>query len=81
MIKEHKAAFLRAISTRGPSYSIGGGDSMTDLRSMTAALIRQRQRLAELVEICGGIDQNHPLQRYSIRRIAWLEERIAEKKA
>lgn len=54
---------------------------MTDLRSMTAALIRQRQRLAELVEICGGIDQNHPLQRYSIRRIAWLEERIAEKKA
>lgn len=54
---------------------------MKELRSMTAALTRQRQRLAELVELCGGLDQDHPLQRYSIRRIAWLEERIAEKKA
>ena len=54
---------------------------MTELRRLTAALTRQRHRLAELVELCGGLDQDHPLQRYSIRRIAWLEERIAEKRA
>lgn len=54
---------------------------MKELRNMTAALTWQRRRLAELVEMCGGLDQDHPLQRYSIQRIAWLEKRIAEKKA
>ena len=53
---------------------------MKELRSMTAALTRQRCRLAELVELCGGPDQDHPLQRYSIRRIAWLEKQIEEQR-
>lgn len=52
---------------------------MKELRSMTAALAWQRRRLQDLVELCGGLDPEHPLQRYSIRRIAWLEARIAEK--
>ena len=51
---------------------------MNELRSLTIALTRQRRRLQELVEICGGLDPNHPLQRYSIQRIAWLEQRIEE---
>lgn len=51
---------------------------MKELKSLVMALTRQRCRLAELVEICGGLDQDHPLQRYSIQRIAWLEKRIEE---
>lgn len=54
---------------------------MKELKSLITARTRQRQRLAELVELCGGLDQDHPLQRYSIQRIAWLEEQIAQKKA
>ena len=50
--------------------------SMTDLRRMTAALTAQRQRLKELIEICGKLDPEHPLQAYSLRRIKWLEEQI-----
>ena len=53
---------------------------MSELRSLIASLTRQRHRLQELVEICGGLDPEHPLQRYSIQRIAWLEKRIEEKK-
>ena len=53
---------------------------MDELRSLSASLRRQRKRLEELVEISGGLDPQHPLQRYSIQRIAWLEAQIEEAK-
>lgn len=53
---------------------------MSELRSLTAALIYQRRRLRELVELCGGPDQDHPLQEFSRRRISWLEGKIEELK-
>ena len=53
---------------------------MSELRSLTAALGRQRKRLQELIEISGGPDPDHPLQEFSRRRIAWLEKQIEEKK-
>lgn len=49
---------------------------MTELGRMTAALTAQRRRLKELIEICGKLDPEHPLQAYSLRRIKWLEEQI-----
>lgn len=49
---------------------------MSELRSLTAALNYQRRRLRELVELCGGPDPDHPLQEFSRRRIAWLENQI-----
>lgn len=51
---------------------------MSELRDLTAALTRQRRRLKELIEISGGKDPDHPLQQFSLRRIAWLEKRIEE---
>ena len=53
---------------------------MDELRSLSASLWHQRKRLEELVEISGGLDPQHPLQRYSIQRIAWLEAKIEEAK-
>ena len=53
---------------------------MTELRRLSAALTVQRRRLQELIEICGKLDPEHPLQAYSLRRIAWLEEQIAKLK-
>lgn len=55
--------------------------NMDELRSLQASLNYQRRRLAELEEISGGPDPEHPLQRYSIQRIAWLEEQIKKIKA
>ena len=49
---------------------------MSELRDLTAALTRQRRRLKELIEISGGEDPDHPLQQFSLRRIAWLEGQI-----
>lgn len=49
---------------------------MSELRDLTAALTRQRRRLKELIELCGREDPEHPLQQFSHRRIAWLEEQI-----
>lgn len=49
---------------------------MDELRSLAATLRHQRRRLQELVEICGGYDLSHPLQRFAVRRIVWLEEEI-----
>lgn len=51
---------------------------MSELRSLTAALTWQKRRLNELIEISGGLDPEHPLQAFSLRRIEWLEKRIAE---
>lgn len=51
---------------------------MSELRNLTFALNRQRKRLHELVDLCGGPDPDHPLQEFSRRRIAWLENRIEE---
>lgn len=51
-------------------------DSMTELGRMTAALTAQRRRLNELIEICGKLDPEHPLQAYSLHRIEWLEGQI-----
>ena len=53
---------------------------MSELRSLTAALTRQRRRLKELIEISGGEDPEHPLQQFSRRRIAWLEGQIKKTK-
>ena len=53
---------------------------MSELRRLTAALIRQKRRLNELIEISGGLDPEHPLQAFSLRRIEWLEKKIEEKK-
>ena len=53
---------------------------MSELRGLTAALIYQRRRLRDLVEISGGPDPDHPLQEFSRRRIAWLEKQIGEQK-
>ena len=53
---------------------------MEDLRGLTAALMAQRRRLAELVALCGGVDPEHPLQAFSLRRIKWLEARIEEER-
>ena len=50
--------------------------SMTELGRMSAALTAQRRRLKELIEICGKLDPEHPLQAYSLRRIEWLEGQI-----
>lgn len=52
--------------------------TMNELKSLRLCLAAQKKRLAELVEISGGEDPHHPLQAYSIRRIAWLENRIRE---
>lgn len=49
---------------------------MTELGRLTAALTAQRRRLQELIEICGKLDPEHPLQAHSLRRIKWLEEQI-----
>ena len=54
---------------------------MSELRDLTAALTRQRRRLNELIEICGGEDPDHPLQQFSLRRIAWLEGQIEQIRA
>ena len=51
---------------------------MSELRDLTAALTRQRRRLKELIEISEGEDPDHPLQQFSLRRIAWLEWQIEE---
>ena len=51
---------------------------MSELCDLTAALTRQRRRLKELIEIVGKEDPEHPLQQFSRRRIAWLENRIRE---
>jgi hypothetical protein len=51
---------------------------MSELRDLTAALTRQRLRLKELIEISGREDPEHPLQQFSLRRIAWIENRIRE---
>jgi hypothetical protein len=53
---------------------------MSELRDLTAALTRQRRRLKELIELSGREDPGHPLQQFSRRRIAWLEEQIEEVK-
>lgn len=49
------------------------------LKGLKAALARQERRLAQLMEISGGLDPEHPLQAYSLRRIAWLKEQIQNK--
>ena len=49
---------------------------MTELGRLTAALTAQRRRMNELVEMCGKLDPEHPLQAHSLRRIKWLEEQI-----
>lgn len=49
---------------------------MNELKSLKLSLAAQKRRLAQLVEISGGEDPTHPLQAFSLRRIAWLEERI-----
>lgn len=49
-----------------------------DLKSLKLALAAQKRRLAELVEISGGQDPEHPLQSFSMRRIQWLEMKISE---
>lgn len=53
---------------------------MNELRSLTASLAYQRRRLKQLVEMCGGLDPNNPMQQFSVRRIEWLEKRIEEVK-
>jgi len=55
-------------------------DRLTKRVKLTIALKFQRRRLQELIEICGKLDPEHPLQAYSLRRIAWLEEQIAKSK-
>ena len=60
-------------------YCRRGGDCM-DLRSYSSALTLQRRRLQQLVELDGGFDPDDPLQAFSLRRIAWLENRIEEEK-
>ena len=52
---------------------------MEDLRGLSCALVTQRRRLAELVELCGGVDPEHPLVAFSLRWIEWLEEQIKQK--
>ena len=47
-----------------------------ELKYLKASLASQRRRLKQLEEISGGPDPNHPLQAFSIRRIAWLENEI-----
>lgn len=54
---------------------------MDELRSLIASLNYQRRRLRELVEMCGREDPDHPLQRYSIQRIQWLEKKIEQLRA
>ncbi len=54
---------------------------MSELRDLTAALTWQRRRLKELIEISGGEDPDHPLQQFSLRRIAWLEGQIEQTRA
>lgn len=54
---------------------------MDELRSLIASLNYQRRRLRELVEISGREDPDHPLQRYSIQRIEWLEKKIEQLRA
>jgi hypothetical protein len=51
---------------------------MSELRDLTAALTRHRRRLKELIELSGREDPEHPLQQFSRRRIAWIENRIHE---
>ena len=47
-----------------------------NLRSLTISLNAQKKRLKDLKEICGGLDETHPLQKYSIDKIAKLEKEI-----
>lgn len=54
---------------------------MDEMRSLQGSLAYQRRRLEELVEISGRYDPEHPLQRYSIQRIAWLEKKIEQLRA
>ena len=49
-----------------------------DTRALRLALFAQKKRLAELVELCGSEDPTHPLQKFSLQKILWLEKRIAE---
>lgn len=51
-----------------------------NLRSLTVSLNVRKRRLKELIEICGGLDETHPLQKYSIDRIAELEKEIEKLK-
>ena len=51
-----------------------------NLRALTSSLTLQKRRLKELVEICGGLDETHPLQKYSIDRISKLEKEIEKLK-
>ena len=51
-----------------------------NIRSLTASLNVRKRRLKELIEISGGLDETHPLQKYSIDRIAKLEKQIEELK-
>lgn len=44
------------------------------------ALVGQKKRLEELIEVSGKYDPHHPLQLYSIRRIVWLELQIEKEK-
>lgn len=53
---------------------------MDELHKLQFMLGRQHRRLKDLVEICGGLDPNHPLQAYSLHRIKWIEEQIEEEK-
>ena len=53
---------------------------MTELQKLTMLRGRQERRLKDLVQICGKLDPEHPLQAYSIQRIKYLEERIEEEK-
>ena len=45
------------------------------LSVLTASLNVRKRRLKQLIEICGGLDETHPLQKYSIDRIAELEKK------
>jgi hypothetical protein len=47
-----------------------------NLRSLTASLNVRKRRLKELIEICGGFDETHPLQKHSMDRISKLEKEI-----
>lgn len=49
-----------------------------DLKGLKLVLAAQKRRLAELVEVCGGEDPEHPLQDLCLRRIRWLETQISK---
>ena len=52
---------------------------MYELKELRLMLTAQKRRLADLVEASGREDPTHPLQAFSMRRIAWLEEQIRQK--